>query len=169
MKEHRFVVVFRGPGLAATWPTPIRRPPACRRWIRSPSLEARRRRRWPRSSSRRRRKLLADQPKANGLTLRGFADKPKLPSYRRSLRPASRRDRRLSDVQRPGPTGRHGHRRQSPNACRADRRAQGKLDEVRFLLHPLQIHRQHRRRRQLRRESEADRRTRRRACRASRP
>jgi len=26
-------------------------------------------------------KILADQPKANGLTLRGFAEKPKLPSY----------------------------------------------------------------------------------------
>ena len=33
------------------------------------------------------------------------------------------RDRRLSDVQGPGPAGRHGDRRQGPNAGRADRRA----------------------------------------------
>ena len=42
-------------------------------------------------------KLLADQPKANGLTLRGFSARP---AYRRSKKSTAcaRRDRGLSDV-----------------------------------------------------------------------
>ncbi len=43
-------------------------------------------------------KLLADQPKANGLTLRGFSAQAGATDVRRSLRPARRRDRGLSDV-----------------------------------------------------------------------
>ena len=34
VREHRFVVVFRGEGLATKWRTPTRRRPACRRWSR---------------------------------------------------------------------------------------------------------------------------------------
>ena len=68
-------------------------------------------------------KLLADEKKANGLTLRGFSAKPQLPSYEEVYGLQGGRDRRLSDVQGPGPAGGHGDRRQGPDARRADRRA----------------------------------------------
>ena len=83
VKEHRFVIVLRGPGLHGH--VARHRPasaPASRRSIPSPPTPtARRRPRSPANSSRQARKLLAGQPKANGLTLRGFSGKPKLPSY----------------------------------------------------------------------------------------
>jgi 2,3-bisphosphoglycerate-independent phosphoglycerate mutase len=82
VKEHRFVVVFRGAGLRGlvhdTDPQRTGAPPldpvaadkesektadVARQFI----IQARR--------------LLADQPQANGLTLRGFSGKPKLPGY----------------------------------------------------------------------------------------
>ena len=43
---------------------------------------AKKRPRWPSSSSPGRKKLLADQPKANGLTMRGFAAAPVIDSYK---------------------------------------------------------------------------------------
>jgi 2,3-bisphosphoglycerate-independent phosphoglycerate mutase len=82
VKEHRFVVVFRGPGLAgevkdtdpqatgvpplsaeATDPASNKTAEVANRWIAVAT------------------KLLAGEKKANGLTLRGFAARPNLPSY----------------------------------------------------------------------------------------
>ena len=117
---------------AATSTTPTRKSPACRRSAKAGIGDAKpaakedgRGRRS--SSSRKRTSILAGETKANGLTLRGFAAKPALPSLRRSLRPEGRGDRRLPDVQGPRPAGRHGDRRQGANARRADRRAQAEL------------------------------------------
>jgi 2,3-bisphosphoglycerate-independent phosphoglycerate mutase len=81
VKEHRFVVVFRGPGLggevADTDPQvtgvapldPVAKPGSEKTAKVAKEFIAQA------------RKILADQKKANGLTLRGFAEKPKLPSY----------------------------------------------------------------------------------------
>lgn len=82
VKEHRFVVVFRGPGLAGavkdTDPQAVGVPPlaaeaqddasqkmagVANQWIAAATM------------------LLAGEKKANGLTLRGFAGRPDLPSY----------------------------------------------------------------------------------------
>ena len=87
-----------------------------------------RRPKWPTEFVDAGTKLLADEPKANGLTLRGFSGKPNLPTLRRSVRPEGRGDCRLSDVQGPGAAGRHGHRRQGQDARRADRRARRELE-----------------------------------------
>lgn len=82
VKEHRFVVVFRGPGLqgdvADTDPQatgvapldPVPRNPASAR-----TAEV------ARQFLAQARGLLAGQPKANFLTMRGFAGKPALPTY----------------------------------------------------------------------------------------
>jgi 2,3-bisphosphoglycerate-independent phosphoglycerate mutase len=82
VKEHRFVVVFRGEGLAGhvhdTDPQktgvppldPVAADPASRK-----TADV------AREFIRQARELLRDQPKASGLTLRGFAAKPDLPSY----------------------------------------------------------------------------------------
>jgi 2,3-bisphosphoglycerate-independent phosphoglycerate mutase len=82
VKEHRFVVVLRGPGLGGdvhdTDPQATGVPPLAPRAANSSSqrtaevaaefvVQA--------------RKLLADQKQANGLTLRGFSAKPALPTY----------------------------------------------------------------------------------------
>jgi 2,3-bisphosphoglycerate-independent phosphoglycerate mutase len=81
VKEHRFVVVFRGEGLggevADTDPQatgvppldPIARPGSEKTAQAAKEFVAQA------------RKILAEEPKANGLTLRGFAEKPKLPTY----------------------------------------------------------------------------------------
>jgi 2,3-bisphosphoglycerate-independent phosphoglycerate mutase len=82
VKEHRFVVVFRGEGLAGdvadTDPQAVGVPP-----LRPKATK-------PGSEKTagvaaqfidRATKLLAGQPKANGLTLRGFAPRPALPTY----------------------------------------------------------------------------------------
>jgi 2,3-bisphosphoglycerate-independent phosphoglycerate mutase len=82
VKEHRFVIVFRGPGLAGnvrdTDPqrtsVPPLEPVATDRDSEKTAQIAR-------EFVRQARALLADQPLANGLTLRGFSGKPKLPSY----------------------------------------------------------------------------------------
>ena len=82
VKEHRFVVVFRGPGLdgrvadtdpqavgvAPLDPKPL--DPAAARTVEV-----------AKEFVRQARELLKDEPKANGLTLRGFAAKPALPTY----------------------------------------------------------------------------------------
>jgi 2,3-bisphosphoglycerate-independent phosphoglycerate mutase len=81
VKEHRFVVVFRGPGLggevADTDPQATGVPPLDP--IAKPGSE--KTAQVAKEFIAQAQKLLADQPKANGLTLRGFAEKPKLPSY----------------------------------------------------------------------------------------
>ncbi len=81
VKEHRFVVVFRGPELrgdvADTDPQVVGVPPL--EPIAKPGSE--KTAQIAKEFISQARKILADQPKANGLTLRGFAEKPKLPSY----------------------------------------------------------------------------------------
>ncbi|MEX2559477.1 MAG: 2,3-bisphosphoglycerate-independent phosphoglycerate mutase [Pirellulales bacterium] len=82
VKEHRFVVVFRGPGLGGevddTDPQatgvppldPVARDPASERTAQA-----------AREFVRQASALLAGQAQANGLTLRGFAARPALPGY----------------------------------------------------------------------------------------
>ena len=81
VKEHRFVVVFRGPGLggevADTDPQTTGVPPLDP--VAKPGSE--KTAQIAKEFIAQARKILADQPKANGLTLRGFAEKPKLPTY----------------------------------------------------------------------------------------
>ncbi len=82
VKEHRFVVVFRGPGLAGevhdTDPQATGVPPLEPKAMNSASQ---------RTADvaaefvAQARKLLASQKLANGLTLRGFSGKPALPPY----------------------------------------------------------------------------------------
>ena len=82
VKEHRFVVVFRGEGLGGrvcdTDPQRTGVPPL------EPSADDCDSQRTAEVAGKfvaQARKLLAGQPKANGLTLRGFSVKPALPSY----------------------------------------------------------------------------------------
>lgn len=82
VKEHRFVVVFRGKDLQGyvhdtdpqrTGVPPLDPKPADKGSERTAEVA--------RQFVEQARKLLAGQPKANGLTLRGFSGKPNLPSY----------------------------------------------------------------------------------------
>lgn len=82
VKEHRFVVVFRGDGLdgrvADTDPQAVGVAPLAPQALdpaaaRTAEVAA--------EFVRQARQILADEPKANGLTLRGFAARPALPSY----------------------------------------------------------------------------------------
>ena len=82
VQEHRLVVVFRGPGLAGnvkdTDPQKTGVPPLPPRAVdqaseRTAQIAA--------EFVRQAQKILAGQSKANGLTLRGFAARPALPSY----------------------------------------------------------------------------------------
>ena len=82
VKEHRFVIVFRGQGLQGhvhdTDPQRTGIPPL------DPvatDRESEKTAQVARQFITQARKLLADQPKANGLTLRGFSGRPQLPSY----------------------------------------------------------------------------------------
>jgi 2,3-bisphosphoglycerate-independent phosphoglycerate mutase len=82
VKEHRFVIVFRGAGLHGrvldTDPQRTGVPPL------DPVASNKDSEKTVGIAKQfvdQARKLLADQPKANGLTLRGFSGKPKLPSY----------------------------------------------------------------------------------------
>ncbi len=81
VKEHRFVVVLRGKGLGgdvadtdpqATGVPPL--DPVAKSGSEKTAQVAK-------EFIAQARKILADQPKANGVTLRGFAEKPKLPTY----------------------------------------------------------------------------------------
>ncbi|MCX7413627.1 MAG: 2,3-bisphosphoglycerate-independent phosphoglycerate mutase [Planctomycetia bacterium] len=82
VKEHRFVVVFRGPGLnggvADTDPQAVGVAPLDPQPI---VPAARRTADVAKEFVRQARALLKDEPKANGLVLRGFAGKPQLPGY----------------------------------------------------------------------------------------
>lgn len=82
VKEHRFVVVFRGSGLdgrvADTDPQAVGVAPLDPKPLdpaATHTVEV------AKEFVRQARELLKDEPKANGLTLRGFAAKPALPTY----------------------------------------------------------------------------------------
>lgn len=82
VKEHRFVVVFRGPGLeghvADTDPQVTGAPPLAPQATQPGS---RRTAEVAAEFVAQARQLLQDERQANGLTLRGFAARPQLPSY----------------------------------------------------------------------------------------
>ncbi len=83
VKEHRFVVIFRGKGLggnvADTDPQRTGVPPLEPRALKDDSQ-------WTVEVAKQfyeqATKLLADQPKANCLTMRGFSVKPNIPTYK---------------------------------------------------------------------------------------
>jgi 2,3-bisphosphoglycerate-independent phosphoglycerate mutase len=82
VKEHRFVVVFRGAGLGGdvkdTDPQAVGVPPLLAEGHDPASHKtAEIANHWIAAAT----KLLAGEKKANGLTLRGFAERPNLPSY----------------------------------------------------------------------------------------
>lgn len=82
VKEHRFVVVFRGPGLggnmADTDPQATGVPPLAPRAITSDSEKTAE---VASEFVKQARELLRDQPQANCCTLRGISSKPNPPSY----------------------------------------------------------------------------------------
>jgi 2,3-bisphosphoglycerate-independent phosphoglycerate mutase len=82
VKEHRFVVVLRGPGLRGhvddTDPQVTGVPPLDPIATNDDSQKTAE---VARAFIEQATQILAGQPKANGLTLRGFAEKPALPSY----------------------------------------------------------------------------------------
>ena len=82
VKEHRFVVVFRGQGLdgrvADTDPQAVGVAPFDPQPVVS---AAARTAEVAKEFVRQARAILADEPKANGMVLRGFAAKPQLPGY----------------------------------------------------------------------------------------
>jgi len=82
VKEHRFVVVFRGEGLGGnvhdTDPQATGVPPLDPRGLDPPSEKTAR---VAKAFIAQADRLLADQPAANGLTMRGFAGRPDLPTY----------------------------------------------------------------------------------------
>ena len=82
VKEHRFVVVFRGQGLdggvADTDPQAVGVAPLDPKPL---SPAAARTAEVAKEFVRQARAILAGEPKANGMVLRGFAAKPQLPSY----------------------------------------------------------------------------------------
>lgn len=82
VKEHRFVVVFRGEGLdgrvADTDPQAVGVAPLDPQPLDPAAAQTAE---VAKEFVRQAREILADEPKANGLTLRGFADRPALPSY----------------------------------------------------------------------------------------
>lgn len=82
VKEHRFVVVFRGEGLGGdvedTDPQKTGVPPLAPKPL---NAQSKRTAEIAQEFVKQAEKLLASQPKANGLTMRGFSKKPDLPSY----------------------------------------------------------------------------------------
>ena len=82
VKEHRFVVVFRAAGLAGqvkdTDPQQVGVPPLA---AHASDAGSQKTAEIANEFIRQADKLLAGQPKANGLTLRGFSGRPALPSY----------------------------------------------------------------------------------------
>jgi 2,3-bisphosphoglycerate-independent phosphoglycerate mutase len=82
VKEHRFVVVFRAPGLSGhikdTDPQVTGVPPLAAHAVEAGSQKAAD---IANEFIKQATKLLAGEKKANGLTLRGFSGRPELPSY----------------------------------------------------------------------------------------
>ena len=82
VKEHRFVVIFRGEGLGAavddTDPQKTGVPPLAPVAHDEPSQKTAR---IAQEFYNQAVKVLAEEPKANGLTMRGFATKPHIPTY----------------------------------------------------------------------------------------
>jgi len=87
VKEHRFVVVFRGKGLdggvadtdpQATGVAPLDPQPQTAAAQRTADVA--------KEFVRQSRAILADEPKANGMVLRGFAAKPQLPTFEQLYR-----------------------------------------------------------------------------------
>ena len=102
-------------------------------------------------------KLLAGQPKANGLTMRGFSAAPAIASYEEvyglkaaaiAVYPMYKGLAQLVGMEVVG-TPDHAFRR--------DRRAGAGVERLRLLLRPFQVHRQPGRGRQFRREGADDR------------
>lgn len=83
VKEHRFVVVFRGadlgPNVADTDPQQVGVPPLPPKALDQASQKTAE---IAQQFIEQALKILANQPKANGLTMRGFSKRPNLPSYR---------------------------------------------------------------------------------------
>jgi len=143
VKEHRFVVVFRGQGLdggvADTDPqavgvAPLDPQPVVSAAARTAEVA--------KEFVRQARAILADEPKANGMVLRGFAAKPQLPGYAElyglraaaiAVYPMYKGLAQLAGMKLVGAVAR-----------RADRRVGPALGGVRLLLPALQIHRFHR-------------------------
>lgn len=82
VKEHRFVVIFRGPGLGGqvrdTDPQQTGVPPLA---AVADDPASQRTAELANQFVTQARELIKDEPKANGLTLRGFSAKPAIPSY----------------------------------------------------------------------------------------
>ena len=82
VKEHRFVVVFRGEGLGGdvndTDPQATGVPPLAPE---ARNAESEKTAKIAAEFYEKARELLKDEPKANGLTMRGFSGKPNLPTY----------------------------------------------------------------------------------------
>lgn len=82
VKEHRFVVLFRGPGLAGhvkdTDPQKTGVAPLA---ATAQDAGSEKTAQVANEFIKQATQLLADQPKANGLTLRGFSGRPDLPNY----------------------------------------------------------------------------------------
>ena len=117
VKEHRFVVVFRGQGLGGnvsdTDPQRTGVPPLDPR---AHDKDSERTAQVAKEFLVQAKKILAGHPKANFHTMRGFANKPALPSYQEvyGLKAAA------IAVQRACAFGRHGHRRQCTNTFRTN-------------------------------------------------
>ena len=117
VKEHRFVVVFRGEGLGgdvddtdpqATGVPPL--DPVAGNAASQKTAEV------AKEFLKQAREILQDQPKANFHTMRGFAEKPSLPSYEEVYGLRAAAIAVYSHVQRPRPARRHGHRRRGEDA-----------------------------------------------------
>ncbi len=86
-KEHRFVVVFRGEGLGANLPdTDPQKEGAFPLEPRGLDFKSRETARVVKAFLKKAREVLKDEPKANGILLRGFASLPKLESFEKRYR-----------------------------------------------------------------------------------
>ena len=158
VKEHRFCVIFRGEGLggsvADTDPQKTGVPPLAPKPHDAASQKTAE---IAKQFIAQAQKLLAGQPKANGLTMRGFANAPTLPSYEDvyglkaaaiAVYPMYKGLAQLVGMDLVGKPTQPG---------RGDRRSGRCLERLRFLLRALQVHRQPRRGRQFPREGQDDR------------